>query len=180
MQYLCYKNEEVEQMNKQWYVVYCKSREESRACQHLQNQGITSFFPKIKKQKMLRGKKTVSEEPLFPNYIFVNIDHLDANFPRIRSTRGINDFIRFGGQITTVLNDLIEQLKKLCHVLNDIDMDTKSLFKNGDKVEVIQGAFKGSTAIFASEDGLERSMLLLKVLNQEQTISFSNKEIQKV
>jgi len=169
----------MDKMNKQWFVVYCKSREENRACQNLYNQGITSFFPKIKTQKILRGKKTVVEEALFPSYIFININQLDSNFSCIRSTRGINDFIRFGGKITTVSNELIEQLKKLCHVLNEQDIDTKSLFKSGDKVEVIEGAFKGATAIFASEDGLERSMLLLKVLNQEQTISFSNKEIQK-
>jgi len=167
-------------MNKQWFVVYCKSREENRACQHLQNQGITSFFPKIKKQKILRGKKTISEEALFPSYLFIQVDKLDANFTSIRSTRGINDFVRFGGQIATISDQLIEQLKKLCHVLNDLEVETESLFKSGDKVEITEGAFKGATAIFSCEDGLERSMLLLKILNQEKMISFSNKEIQRI
>jgi len=167
-------------MNKQWFVVYCKSREENRACQHLQNQGVTSFFPKIKKQKILRGKKTISEEALFPSYLFIQADQLDVNFTSIRSTRGINDFVRFGGKIATVPEQLVEQLKKLCHVLNEFEVDTKSLFKAGDKVEVIAGAFKGATAIFSCEDGLERSMLLLKILNQEKMISFSNKEIKNI
>ena len=169
-------------MNKQWFVVYCKSREESRACQHLQNQGIVSFFPKIKKNKIIRGKKSIVEEALFPSYLFINIDILDANFSSIRWTRGINDFIRFGGQIATVRDDIIDQLKKICYVLNDLDVDEdpKSLLKDGDKVEIIEGAFKGATAIFSCEDGLERSMLLLKVLNQEKSISFCNKTIQKV
>ena len=169
-------------MNKQWFVVYCKSREENRACQQLHNQGIASFFPKIKKTKILRGKKTVIEEPLFPSYLFVNIDMHDANFTSIRWTRGINDFIRFGGQIATVHDELIEQLQNICYVLNNLDPDEdpKSLLKNGDKVEIISGAFKGATAIFSSEDGLERSMLLLNILNQEKSISFCNKEIQKI
>jgi len=167
-------------MNKQWFVVYCKSREENRACQHLKNQEVTSFFPKIKKSKVVRGKKTVIEEALFPSYLFVQIDQFDANFTSIRSTRGINDFVRFGGKIATVSEQLVEQLKKLCHVLNDFDVDTKSLLKEGDKVEIIAGAFTGATAIFSCEDGLERSMLLLKILNQEKMISFSNKEIKNI
>lgn len=56
-------------------------------------------------------------------------------------------------------------------------MDTELLFKNGDKVNIVSDPFKGATTIFSSNDGLERSMLLLNVLNQENKISFRNKEI---
>lgn len=167
-------------MNKQWFVVYCKSREETRAGQHLDNQGISSFFPKIKKQKVLRGKRTIIEEALFPSYIFINIDPLDASFSSVRSTRGVNDFVRFGGNIASICPKIVEQMKKLCHVLNNHDINTESLFKSGDHVEITEGAFKGAKAIFASSDGLERSMLLLNVLNQQKKISFSNKDIQKI
>lgn len=166
-------------MNKQWFIVYCKSREENRAFENLQNQGIESFFPKIKKEKISRGKKTQCEEPLFPSYLFVHVDQADSNFSCIRSTRGINDFVRFGQTVATASDALIEQLKSLCYVVNNIEADRKSLFKSGDKVEIMEGAFKGATAIFSSEDGLERSMLLLKVLSQERSISFCNKELKK-
>lgn len=166
-------------MSKQWFIVYCKSREEGRAFQNLKNQGVDSFFPKIKKEKIVRGKKKVSEEPLFPSYLFVYIDQADNSFSCIRSTRGINDFVRFGNKITTVPESLIKQLKSLCYVINNLELDTESLFKSGDKIEIIEGTFKGATAIFSSEDGLERSMLLLKILNQETTVSFSNRELKK-
>lgn len=167
-------------MNKQWFIVYCKSREEQRAQQNLENQGIHSFFPKIRKQKITRGKKTTVEEALFPSYLFIFIDQEDLHFSRIRSTRGINDFVRFGGKISTVSEQLIEQLKNVCYSINDLEVDRKSQFKSGDKVEILNGSFQGLTAIFEVEDGLERSMLLLKVLNQENKISFSNKDIKKL
>ena len=61
-----------------------------------------------------------------------------------------------------------------------MEIDTKSLLKKGDKVEILSGSFQGLTAIFEAQDGLERSMLLLKVLNQENKISFSNKDIKKL
>ncbi len=167
-------------MSKQWFVVYCKSREEVRAQQNLQNQGIHSFFPKIRKQKIIRGKKTDVEEALFPSYLFVFIDQEDSNFPCIRSTRGINSFVRFGNKIACVSEKLIKQLEDACHSINDLEIDTKSLLKNGDKVEILNGSFQGLTAIFEEQDGLNRSMLLLKVLNQENKISFCNKEIKKL
>ena len=167
-------------MSKQWFVVYCKSREELRAQQNLENQGIHSFFPKIRKQKITRGKKTDVEEALFPSYLFIFADQEDINFTRIRSTRGINDFVRFGNQIACVSKKLIKQLEDACHSINDLEIDTKSLLKSGDKVEILSGSFQGLTAIFKEQDGLERSMLLLKVLNQENKISFSNKDIKKL
>ncbi|MCW8995927.1 MAG: transcription/translation regulatory transformer protein RfaH [Psychromonas sp.] len=167
-------------MSKQWFVVYCKSREELRAQQNLENQGIHSFFPKVRRQKMLRGKKTVAEEALFPNYLFILIDQEDANFSRIRSTRGINDFVRFGGKIASVSEKLIKQLKAACHSINKFELDTRFQLKKGDKVEIVNGSFQGVTAIFKEQDGLERSILLLNILNQENKVSFSNKDIKRL
>ncbi|WP_019613763.1 transcription/translation regulatory transformer protein RfaH [Psychromonas ossibalaenae] len=166
-------------MNKQWFVVYCKSREESRAQLHLQNQGIHSFFPKIRKEKIIRGKRSTVEEALFPSYLFIFVDQEYTNFSKIRSTRGINDFVKFGREIARVSEETIKRLENACHSINDLKADTQSLFKSGDKVEIKSGSFKGLSAIFEAQDGLERSMLLLNILNQENKISFCNKEIKK-
>ncbi|MCG6201844.1 transcription/translation regulatory transformer protein RfaH [Psychromonas antarctica] len=167
-------------MNKEWFVVYCKSREELRAQQNLENQGIHSFFPKICKEKMIRGKKTIVTQALFPNYLFIFISQDDRNFTRIRSTRGINDFVRFGKEIAIASPELIKHLQAICHSINDLKVDTSLRLKSGDKVEVLSGAFKGLAAIFSEQDGLQRSILLLNVLNQENKISFSNKDIKKL
>lgn len=167
-------------MRERWFVAYCKNREELRAQQNLQNQGIHSFCPKIRKQKIIRGKKVTAEEALFPSYLFIFIDQQDLNFTRIRSTRGINGFVRFGGEIATVSQELIQKLQEICYSINDIDADTESLFKSGDKVEILNGSFRGLTAIFSEQDGLQRSILLLNVLNQENKISFSNEDIKKL
>lgn len=167
-------------MSEQWFVVVCKSREELRAQQHLQNQEIRSFFPKIRKEKIVRGKKVAAEEALFPGYLFILIDQQDINFSRIRSTRGINDFVRFGTQITTVSQEVIQKMEALCHSLNDLTAVCVSLFKPGDRVEILSGSFCGLTAIFSVQDGLQRSILLLNFLNQENKISFSNKVIKKL
>lgn len=167
-------------MSKQWFVVYCRSKEELRAQQNLMNLGIESFYPKICKEKILRGKKQQVEEAIFPSYIFVYADKMSCNFSKIRSTRGINDFVRFGKNIAEVSTSIIDQLKASCHVYNDHKVDNSELLKAGDKVQITTGAFKGLSAIFAHEDGLERSMLLLNILNKENRLSFRNNEIDKL
>lgn len=166
-------------MSPQWFVVYCKSREELRAQRNLANQGVHSFFPKICKEKILRGKKTLVEEALFPSYLFVNISKQDKNFSSIRSTRGINDFVKFGLSIATLPDQQIKQLEQLCHVNNKLAINRDAVYKSGDKVEILSGPFKGLTAIFEEEDGLARSVLLLNILNQDNNISFKNSDLKK-
>lgn len=167
-------------MSEQWFVAYCKSKEELRAQQNLHNQGIHSFFPKIRKNKIVRGKKTVIEEALFPSYLFILTDKENSAFPKIRSTRGVNDLVKFGNKIISVPDTLIENLEKLCYSLNDLSADNKIDLKKGDKVEILNGSFQGLTAIFKEQDGLERSILFLKLLNQENTVSFNNNDIRKL
>ncbi|ABM05149.1 NusG antitermination factor [Psychromonas ingrahamii 37] len=167
-------------MSLQWFVVYCKSREELRAQRNLENQGVYSFFPKICKEKILRSKKKVVEEPLFPSYLFVNISKNDEKFSAIRSTRGINNFVKFGLSIATIPDQQIKKIEQLCHVNNKLAVNSEDVYQNGDKIEILSGPFKGLTAIFNIEDGLERSMLLLKILNQDNNISFKNSALKKV
>jgi len=167
-------------MKEQWFVAYCKCKEESRAQQNLQNQGIHSFFPKIRKQKIVRGKKTVVEEALFPSYLFILIDKENNVFPKIRSTRGIHDLVKFGNKIISVPDTLIERLHHLCYSVNGTCAENDMALKSGDKVEILKGSFQGLTAVFKERDGFERSLLFIKLLNQENTVSFSNNDIKKL
>lgn len=165
--------------NKSWYLLYCKSREEDRAQANLANQGVESFFPTIQREKILRKKKIVVDEALFPSYLFVYIDPENPVFPRIRSTRGVFDFVRTLGKPVTVPSLLIEQLRTLSTELHQQNIQPEKLFKSGDKVEIKSGSFKGIQAIFSCNDGTERSILLLNILNKEQELSFGNTDFQK-
>ena len=50
----------------------------------------------------------------------------------------------------------------------------QKLPKPGDKVVVDQGIYQGLDAIYHSSDGLERSVLLIKMLEQQATLVLNN------
>jgi transcriptional antiterminator RfaH len=162
------------QGNNSWYLLYCKSREEERAVQHLQNQGIESFYATKAVKKIRKGIKSVKLEPLFPNYLFVSLDPSTANFNAIRSTRGISSFIRFGKTHAVIADNLINRLRAKLEVINT-DIDEQYIPKKGDVVEINDGIYQGLTAIFKISDGLERSVLLIKLIEQQAELTIDNK-----
>lgn len=167
------ENSDLQQSNSQWYLLYCKSRDEHRAQQHLANQHIESYLPLIQVQKIRRGKKVLVEEALFPSYLFVHLNPEHSNFNAIRSTRGVIDFVKCGAAYIKVATQLIDTLKQ-----NSERGGTQcQLPESGDEVEISQGPFKGLTGIYQKADGLERSMILIKMLNQDNEVSIANTDL---
>ncbi|GIB69959.1 transcriptional activator RfaH, putative [Vibrio cholerae] len=81
---------------------------------HLENQSVECFYPEVCVEKILRGKRQMVQEPLFPSYMFVRFDFENGpSFTTVRSTRGVVDFVRLGPHPRELQGDLIYQLKEL-------------------------------------------------------------------
>ena len=160
---------------KQWYLLYCKRGEQTRAKMHLENQGVECFYPEIEVEKILRGKKQKALEPLFPSYIFVCFDFEQGpTFTTVRSTRGVTDFIRFGVHPKVIEPTLIEELKNF---LPNFEAAQTNLPKQGDVVRIKSGQFEGIEAIYQESDGEKRSFMLVKMINQEVSMIIDNKDL---
>ncbi|PKH07181.1 transcription/translation regulatory transformer protein RfaH [Moritella sp. Urea-trap-13] len=163
-------------IKKDWYLLYCKGKEELRALTNLKNQGIDSFFPTMKVERKVRNKLTSKEVVIFPNYLFVEIDKETANFNSIRSTRGVIDFVKCGANYTKVPVALVAELKvkQLCR---DKSADEVTEYNAGEQVIIQEGPFKGIEAIYQCKDGLERAVLLINLIHNVTTMSVANAEI---
>jgi transcriptional antiterminator RfaH len=148
-----------------WYLVQTKSREELRAIENLERQGVSSFCPLISVEKISRAKRVVVDEVLFPGYLFVNFDHEKISAATIRSTRGVLQFVRCAGSPINVPESLIEGLKK--RVICSSDEVMSELPNAGDRLEILEGPFRGLEAIFSQPDGNSRAIVLISLLNQK-------------
>ncbi|MFV0575596.1 MAG: transcription/translation regulatory transformer protein RfaH [Vibrio sp.] len=157
-----------------WYLLYCKRGEQNRAKLHLENQNIECYYPEIEIEKIVRGKRKSVIEPLFPSYIFIGLEQNNhPSFTTIRSTRGVTDFIRFGGQPYQVPRYVIEKMRRM-HV---DPADHESVPKTGDVVTIKTGQFAGFDAIYQEPDGEMRSILLIKMINKPVEINVDNTDV---
>jgi len=148
-----------------WFLLQTKSRQESRAVENLARQGIDSFSPTIRVEKVSRGKRVVKEETLFPCYLFVNFNQSIVSTTAVRSTRGVRNFVTCAGSPVSVPDKLIEQLQKRA-VLGHEQL-VSDLPQTGDQLEVIEGPFRGLNAVFTEIDGNQRAVVLINLLNQQ-------------
>ncbi len=156
-----------------WFLATTKPKEEKRAQDNLEAQQIKCYLPTINVEKIKSGKKVCLEEALFPGYIFIHIAETDPLFSKIRSTRGIRNWVRFEGRPAQVRDELIESLKT---AVTKAPVVSK-LPEPGSCVRIANGPFTDLEAIFVKADGLERCIVLLDVLGKQQQILLNNKDI---
>lgn len=145
-----------------WYLIQTKPRQESRAEEHLRRQHYECFRP-LRRLPGSRGEKT---ESLFPGYLFIHLDCIQQNWYPIRSTRGVKRIVSFGSEPTPVQDSLIEDLR----LRSDLAQQALA-FNPGEPVRYRQNEHCCLDAIFLAADGEERSLILLKLLQREHTLS---------
>ena len=147
-----------------WYLVHCKPRQDARAEEHLLRQGYTCYRPQHSCERIVRGRRQTISESLFPGYLFIQLA-ADANWAPLRSTRGVNRIVAFGGMPLRLDNSLIAHLQQRTATV------VQPALEAGDSVRITQGGFAELDAIFVAMDGEQRVLLLLTMLNRQQQVS---------
>ena len=147
-----------------WYLVHTKPRQEEIALTNLTRQGYECYMPMLKLEKLRQRKKTLIEEPMFPSYLFVRLDTSESgqSWAPIRSTLGVKQLVRFGGQPAKVDDGLVDTL----HAREKAQQEQpERLFTPGEHVVVLEGPFAGIEAVYQMEDTEQRCMVLLEMLS---------------
>ncbi len=149
---------------KLWFLVQCKPKQDLRAFENLQRQGYECLMPLHRVVQLKKGKLVAKEEPLFPGYVFIELDSVQDNWMPIRSTRGVSQIVRFNSTPLSVPSIVIKNIR-----LKDIHTTVKLI--PGDTVEINHIGCQGLDAVFMEMDGTERVILLLNLLHRESYIS---------
>ena len=156
---------------KQWFVVHTQPFKESVAQKHLMEQGFDVYLPKFKKTRRHARKVEEIMVPLFPRYVFVGIDLEVDHWRSVQGTRGVSYLLLADNQPATVPSGIILSLKDQENDDGLVAITDMIFFTKGDKVRVLDGAFKDCVAIFEKMDDKARVQLLLSCLGREVNVS---------
>lgn len=161
-----------------WYLVHTKPRQETCALENLQNQGFTCYLPMLACEKLVRGKLQSTCTPLFPRYLFIQLDTQlqGKSWAPIRSTKGVHRLVCFGTDPARVDPALVNALQQ--HEAQALQQPQK-LFTKGEKVHVLEGPFQGLEAIYDMADGESRVMVLIELLSKPVRVPVSPSQLKK-
>lgn len=127
---------------RQWFVVSTKPRRERFAREQLTLRGVETFLPRIVEPARTRGKVTVA--PLFPGYLFLNID-LQQQYFDVVWTPGVRKFVSFGALPCPV----DEQVIRFLHERTGEEgvLRVERVFVAGERVSIRSGPFEGLVGI---------------------------------
>jgi transcription elongation factor/antiterminator RfaH len=146
-----------------WYALYTRPRHEKQVLDDLSNRHIEAFLPTYKVRRRWSDRYKIVEEPLFKNYLFVNVD-FDRRYHDTLRPYGAVSFVMFDGKPATIPENEIEAVRRL--VTSELPYDPHPYMKVGRRVRVRSGPLEGCEGILTRKKGLARLVLSVNLLQQ--------------
>lgn len=154
-----------------WYVASTHPHAETRALWHLHNQGFRAYLPSYFKRRSHARRTDIVRAPLFPGYLFIDMDVTATRWRSIRSTVGIRQLICRGERPVPVPEGVVEDIQ--ARETDDGVVPAPKLpppFAPGDSVEVREGPFRDQVGFFECVSDDERIVVLLSMLGRQLRI----------
>ena len=155
---------------KRWYVAYTQQGSEILAEGQLANQGFKSFLPRCVKTVRHARKNRSVIAPLFPRYIFVQIDLSAQRWRSINGTRGISYLLSMGDRPSAVPSGVVEEIMNRSGENNIIEIPTEIPYESGESIEITDGAMVDQVGKFVRVDARQRVVMLLNLLGRESEV----------
>jgi len=160
-----------------WYAARVKPGKEQQAAASLAQRGVDVWLPILKKRKTRAGRR--DWEPLFPCYLFANLDVPSDRWLAVRAAPFVVYFLGQQGLPTAIPDEFIETL--MARVAAADRQSAPCPFHSGERVMIARGPFQYTEALFdqrLSPSG--RSRVLVQLLNRLVPIELPEDYLGKV
>ena len=161
--------------NAKWCALYATCRHEKRVAEHLAVRGIEHFLPLYQcKSKWRDGSKVTLHLPLFPCYVFVQLERLEKR--RVLEIPGALAIVGgTGGAVAAVQQSVIDALRA---GLQEGRVTPHPVTAIGQKVRICHGTFAGMDGIVARKKNGLRVVLTLALIMQSISVEVSETELE--
>lgn len=154
---------------KGWYVLCVKSFHERKIYDQLLESSIEAFLPLVETIRKWSDRKKVILKPLFPSYVFVNINS-SLEFYKALSVNGAYTYIRFGQDYAKVAEKEIKKIKLLVGEKDITNIEiTGQLPQVGDIRKITYGSLYGLECEILKADTAKKIRVRIESLHQNIT-----------
>jgi len=160
-----------------WYVLYTKPQKEFYVYSLVTDrEKLTAYLPEVLQK--YRGR--VQMRPLFPRYLFVQLDLEEMAASAINYIPGAIKLLSFEGKPLPLRPGVVEALREEVARLNAAGGLPTQEFNEGDLVRLRSGPLAGMEAVFVKHLAPhDRAVVLLRFLGQENHVEVDLAELER-
>ncbi|MCX7994780.1 MAG: UpxY family transcription antiterminator [candidate division WOR-3 bacterium] len=158
-----------------WYAIYTRCHHERTTNKILIDKGLTTFLPEIIVPSRRKDRKILIKRPLFPNYLFVLLDHNKENWLKVYRTHGV---VRIcgNGRPTPIPDEDINSIK--IFVQSERNIYPLPYLVVGSKVRIVSGPLAGAIGILLKEDHKKRRLVVsIELMGQSVAVNLADDEV---
>jgi transcriptional antiterminator RfaH len=159
-----------------WCACRLQVHREALALHCLELTGYTTFYPRLRDQRIRHGRKVVLTPALFPGYAFILIQ---LQWHPARWAPGTLGLIMDGVGPAKVPDNVIAEIRGR-ETNGLIELARPPSLRRGARVRILRGPFTGHLAIFADMKPRERVEILLQLLGAEQRVELAKGDVEAV
>ena len=149
-------------MNK-WYVVHTRPHQEQRAEVNLARQGYRAWLPVMERSRRQARRIETVHAPLFPGYLFVELDVTREPWRAINGTFGVKRLLADGPRPQPLPEEFVTALREATGS-DGLSTPAPPDLQPGDAVTIAAGPFVECAAVVLRLAPRERVEVLLDVL----------------
>jgi transcriptional antiterminator RfaH len=159
-----------------WFVVLTQPRAEAKAKWHLVNQGFVTYMPVYQRRVRHARRAELVLRPLFPGYLFVQVDAEQQRWRSINGTVGVRQILTDGHSPRFVSDRIIEEIVAREDGAGVVNL-AKPAFSPGQQVRLTDGAFAEVSGLFEEMRDDSRAVLLISLLGRKVRVNVSAIEV---
>jgi len=160
-----------------WYALFVRSRHEFVTSEQLKKRGIEVFLPSVTRMRRWSDRNKEVVYPLFPGYLFVQIEPSAETFLNIVKTRGSVSFVgKERGRPSPVDPWEMDTLRRMLAGCEEID--TYPHLNEGAPVLVKRGPLKGAKGILAKKNDHHLFMVNIEILGRSVGTKVSAEDLE--
>ncbi|MES0403589.1 MAG: transcription termination/antitermination NusG family protein [Hyphomicrobium sp.] len=161
-----------------WAVVNTHPHREQVAVENLQRQEFHAYCPMVRRQRRHARRVTDVLRPLFPGYLFTQVNSDMQRWRPMLSTFGVRAVVRCGDRLSLIEDAFIQSL--MDREVDGAIARPVSPYRVGQEVRMAGGAFDGLVATIVDMDERDRLTVLMDLMNRPIKVKIEERQISPV
>lgn len=161
-----------------WYAVQTRSRHEKKVAEEIQEKGIPSFLPLVKRMHDWSDRKKEVQLPLFPGYVFVHTpDAPEARLSVLR-TPGVANFVGGQGRGTPIPDKQIDDIRLILE--KDVPFELYPFLQINQRVRIRGGCLDGVEGVLVAKNPDQSLIVSIDLIQRSVSVRVTGYELERI